>query len=69
MADSSPAFKESITLCARAVQLAECGKLQDALVCMNRGVDAAPERPAAYNDRAQLLRLMLRDEGKREQCS
>ncbi|KAI5646638.1 hypothetical protein NE865_01572 [Phthorimaea operculella] len=54
--------KESIAHCARGVQLAEAGNLEEALKMMNEGVSAAPERAEAYNDRAQLYRLMQRDD-------
>lgn len=56
-------YKESAALCAEGVRLAESGKLAEALETMTRGVEAAPERAAAYNDRAQLLRLMQKDDG------
>ncbi|KAJ2948910.1 hypothetical protein O0L34_g5843 [Tuta absoluta] len=54
--------KESIAVCARGVQLAEAGNLEEALQEINRGISAAPERAEAYNDRAQLFRLMQRDD-------
>ncbi|CAH0585906.1 unnamed protein product [Chrysodeixis includens] len=63
--DDEPAtddYKESAALCAEGVRLAESGKLAEALETMTRGVQAAPERAAAYNDRAQLLRLMQKDD-------
>lgn len=56
-------YLESKTLSFRGAQLAEDGKLEEALEEMNKAIAAAPERAAAYNDRAQLLRLMRRDDG------
>lgn len=61
---STDSEKESAKLCARGVLLAEGGKLEEALDVLNRGVAVAPDRAAAYNDRAQLLRLMQKDDGK-----
>ncbi|VVD05831.1 unnamed protein product, partial [Leptidea sinapis] len=61
-AENSPSFEESKALCVQGVKLAEEGKLEDALELMSRAVLAAPERAGAYNDRAQLLRLMARDD-------
>ncbi|CAH2048399.1 unnamed protein product, partial [Iphiclides podalirius] len=58
---ASPAHEESRMLTLRAMQLAESGKLTEALELMNEAVAAAPERASVYNDRAQLLRLMLKD--------
>ncbi|KAL4705913.1 hypothetical protein ACJJTC_017495 [Scirpophaga incertulas] len=52
----------SRSLCAQGVQLAESGRLMEALEVLDRGVEAAPDRAAAYNDRAQLLRLLGRDD-------
>ncbi|KAH9643564.1 hypothetical protein HF086_011345 [Spodoptera exigua] len=46
----------------QGVRLAEAGKLDDALAAMTRAVEAAPDRAAAYNDRAQLLRMMMKDD-------
>ncbi|XP_028163262.1 tetratricopeptide repeat protein 36-like [Ostrinia furnacalis] len=54
--------KQSTALCTQGVQLAEAGKLDEALQLLNKAVEAAPARPAAYNDRAQLLRLMQKDD-------
>ncbi|RVE40683.1 hypothetical protein evm_014667 [Chilo suppressalis] len=59
---STDAYKESSKLCSEGVQLAESGKLEDALQLLSRGIQAAPDRAAAYNDRAQLLRLMQKDD-------
>ncbi|KAM3962678.1 tetratricopeptide repeat protein 36 homolog [Aphomia sociella] len=59
---STDAYKNSTRLCAEGVQLAEAGKLEEALNTINKGIEAAPERAAAYNDRAQLLRLMQKDD-------
>ncbi|XP_050675943.1 tetratricopeptide repeat protein 36 [Leptidea sinapis] len=61
-AENSPSFEESKALCVQGVKLAEEGKLEDALELMSTAVLAAPERAGAYNDRAQLLRLMARDD-------
>lgn len=62
-APTTEAHLRSQSLCARGVQLAEAGDLQEALGLLDEAVSAAPDRAAAYNDRAQLLRLMLRDTG------
>ncbi|KAI8436540.1 hypothetical protein MSG28_010071 [Choristoneura fumiferana] len=59
---TSDAEKESVQLCAQGVRLANEGKLEEALESLGRGVEAAPARAPAYNDRAQLLRLMKRDD-------
>ncbi|XP_026327712.1 tetratricopeptide repeat protein 36 homolog [Hyposmocoma kahamanoa] len=59
---TTDATKASVSLCAEGVCLAEAGKLEEALSVMNRGVDADPDRAAAYNDRAQLLRLLQKDD-------
>ncbi|XP_072948984.1 tetratricopeptide repeat protein 36 [Epargyreus clarus] len=60
--EESTIDEESKSLCAQGVQMAEAGKYQEALDLLNRGVEAAPERAAAYNDRAQLYRLMQKDD-------
>ncbi|CAG4955857.1 unnamed protein product [Colias eurytheme] len=60
--ENSPAIEESKALCLQGVKLAETGKLEEALELMNKGIEAAPERAPGYNDRAQLLRLMQRDD-------
>ncbi|CAH0715779.1 unnamed protein product, partial [Brenthis ino] len=52
--------KQSKSLGLQGVQLAEAGKLEEALVLLNKSVEVAPERASAYNDRAQLYRLMDR---------
>ncbi|XP_050560169.1 tetratricopeptide repeat protein 36 homolog [Spodoptera frugiperda] len=59
---TTEAFKKSIALSAEGVRLAEAGKLDDALAAMSRAVQVAPDRAAAYNDRAQLLRMMMKDD-------
>lgn len=60
---ATDSYKEASSLCAEGVLLAEAGKLQEALEVLSKGVLAAPERAASYNDRAQLLRLMQKDDG------
>ncbi|KAL0883414.1 hypothetical protein ABMA27_016799 [Loxostege sticticalis] len=55
-------YKLSSSLCAQGVQLAEAGKLTEALQLLDKAVEAAPARAAAYNDRAQLYRLMQKDD-------
>ncbi|XP_030023827.2 tetratricopeptide repeat protein 36 [Manduca sexta] len=60
--DLPTASEESKALCAKGAKLAEAGKLQEALEVLNKGVEAAPDAAAAYNDRAQLLRLMQKDD-------
>ncbi|CAH2096484.1 unnamed protein product [Euphydryas editha] len=61
--DTTDADKKSKELCLQGVQLAEANKLDDALEFLNKGIDVAPERAPGYNDRAQLFRLMKRDDG------
>ncbi|CAG9786551.1 unnamed protein product [Diatraea saccharalis] len=56
--------KQASALCSQGVRLAETGKQEEALVLLSQGIELAPGRPAAYNDRAQLLRLMQRDDGR-----
>ncbi|XP_011559663.3 tetratricopeptide repeat protein 36 [Plutella xylostella] len=60
-APTSDSDRLSAELCARGAALAEGGRLGEALALMGEGVAAAPARPDAYNDRAQVLRLMMRD--------
>ncbi|XP_041979412.1 tetratricopeptide repeat protein 36 [Aricia agestis] len=60
--DSTEADKEAAVLFREGVRLAEGGDLENALQTMNRGVEMAPQRAGGYNDRAQLLRLMKRDD-------
>ncbi|XP_038210110.1 tetratricopeptide repeat protein 36 [Zerene cesonia] len=60
--ENSPAVEESKALCLQGVKLADAGKLEEALKLMNKAIEAAPDRAAGYNDRAQLLRLMQRDD-------
>ncbi|XP_022114705.1 tetratricopeptide repeat protein 36 [Pieris rapae] len=60
--DNTPANEESKTLCIQGVKLAETGKLNEALELLSRGIEVAPNRASGYNDRAQLLRLMQRNE-------
>ncbi|XP_059058426.1 tetratricopeptide repeat protein 36 homolog [Achroia grisella] len=59
--NEEPSNEESVKICAEGVQLAEAGQYEDALRLLTRGIEVAPDRAAAYNDRAQLLRLMKRD--------
>ncbi|XP_023936775.1 tetratricopeptide repeat protein 36 [Bicyclus anynana] len=60
--DKTDSELESQALCRQGVQLAEAGRYDEALPLLDRGVEVAPERPAGYNDRAQLYRLMKRDD-------
>ncbi|CAK1554229.1 unnamed protein product [Leptosia nina] len=60
--ENTPANEESRSLCLQGVKLAEAGKLEEALVHLNRGIEVAPDRASGYNDRAQLLRLMQKDD-------
>ncbi|XP_063363811.1 tetratricopeptide repeat protein 36 [Cydia amplana] len=59
---TTDAEKQSVQLCAQGVRLANEGKLDEALEVLSKGVKLAPERASAYNDRAQLLRLMKKDD-------
>lgn len=61
--DTTDADKKSKELCLQGVQLAEANKLDEALEYLNKGIEVAPERAPGYNDRAQLFRLMKRDDG------
>ncbi|XP_068633605.1 tetratricopeptide repeat protein 36 [Battus philenor] len=58
---STPEYEESKSYCLRGRRLAEAGKMDEALVMLNKAVESTPGRPEVYNDRAQLLRLILKD--------
>ncbi|CAG9562128.1 unnamed protein product [Danaus chrysippus] len=60
--EDSEVNTEAKSLCVKGVQLAEAGKLEEALELLNRSIDIAPERAPSYNDRAQLYRLLKRDD-------
>ncbi|XP_013187907.1 tetratricopeptide repeat protein 36 [Amyelois transitella] len=59
---STESYQESIRLSAEGVHLAEAGKLKEALEALNKGIEVAPDRAAGYNDRAQVLRLLQKDD-------
>lgn len=46
------------------VELAEAGKLEEALEKLNRSVDKSDQRPSPYNNRAQLYRFIEKDDCK-----
>ncbi|XP_045448387.1 tetratricopeptide repeat protein 36 [Melitaea cinxia] len=60
--DTTDTDKKSKELCLQGVQLAEANQLDEALEYLNRAIEVAPERAPGYNDRAQLFRLMKRDD-------
>ncbi|XP_050351042.1 tetratricopeptide repeat protein 36 homolog [Nymphalis io] len=60
--DTTEKDEDSKALCLRAVNLAEAEKLDEALDLLNKGIEMAPERASGYNDRAQVFRLMKRDD-------
>ncbi|XP_049873085.1 tetratricopeptide repeat protein 36 homolog [Pectinophora gossypiella] len=60
--EQSEAYKESASICAEGVKLAEAGKLDEALKSLNKAIEVAPDRAETYNNRAQLLRLLQRDD-------
>ncbi|XP_030745224.1 tetratricopeptide repeat protein 36 homolog [Sitophilus oryzae] len=41
-----------------AIQLAEQGKLQEAIKLVNSAIDATPNRPSLYNNRAHILQYL-----------
>lgn len=55
-------YKEVLSLCMQGVSLTEAGKLEEAFPLITKAIELAPERAASYNDRAQLLRLMQKDD-------
>lgn len=63
--DSTETQQQGRAFCLQGVQAAEAGRYDEALGLLNRGIELAPERAAGYNDRAQLYRLMKRDDGTR----
>ncbi|XP_004925180.1 tetratricopeptide repeat protein 36 isoform X2 [Bombyx mori] len=60
--DSSEIYLKAKELCAKGVKLAEGGQSEAALKLFNESIELAPDRAAGYNDRAQLYRLLERDD-------
>lgn len=60
----SAAVQQSKALEVRAIKLAEEGKLLEALQNFEQALNVAPTRASVYNNRAQALRLVGRDEGE-----
>ncbi|XP_014096252.2 tetratricopeptide repeat protein 36 homolog [Bactrocera oleae] len=58
----SAAVQQSKALEVRAIKLAEEGKLLEALQNFEQALNVAPTRASVYNNRAQALRLVGRDE-------
>ncbi|XP_018786932.1 PREDICTED: tetratricopeptide repeat protein 36 homolog [Bactrocera latifrons] len=56
------AVQQSKVLELCAIKLAEEDKLVEALQCFEQAIDVAPTRASVYNNRAQALRLVGRDE-------
>ncbi|XP_053609014.1 tetratricopeptide repeat protein 36 [Plodia interpunctella] len=59
---SKESDEESIRLSSEGVGLAEAGRLEEALETLTKGIQVAPDRAAGYNDRAQVFRLMEKDD-------
>ena len=49
-----PSFSLSKELESRAIKAAESGSLAEAVKLFNEAVAVAPDRPAVYNNRAQV---------------
>jgi len=60
--EDSPDVKKAIEFEKRGVVFAESGDIDSALEMFNMAVSASPTWPSAYNNRAQALRLLRRDE-------
>lgn len=60
----SEAVQQSKALEVHAIKLAEEGKLAEALQVFEQALSVAPTRASVYNNRAQALRLVGRDEGE-----
>lgn len=58
----SEAVQQSKALEVHAIKLAEEGKLAEALQVFEQALSVAPTRASVYNNRAQALRLVGRDE-------
>ncbi|XP_050334599.1 tetratricopeptide repeat protein 36 homolog [Bactrocera neohumeralis] len=58
----STAVQQSKALEVRAIKLAEEGKLVEALQYFEQAIEVAPTRASVYNNRAQALRLVGRDD-------
>ncbi|XP_065075655.1 tetratricopeptide repeat protein 36 homolog [Ochlerotatus camptorhynchus] len=54
----NPHIQQSKKLEIDAIELAESGKLKDAVDLFSKSIDAAPERPAPWNNRAQVYRYL-----------
>ena len=48
----------------KGIALAESGSIEGALEMFNKAIEISPDFPAGYNDRAQALRLLNRNDGK-----
>ncbi|XP_050080959.1 tetratricopeptide repeat protein 36 homolog [Anopheles maculipalpis] len=61
-AANDPRVKESQRMELEAIALASEGKLPDALELLSKSIEAAPERPAPWNNRAQVYILLGKEE-------
>lgn len=61
----SPDVKKAKEFEKRGVVFAESGNIDSALEMFNSAVSVSPTWASAYNNRAQALRLLRRDEGNR----
>lgn len=59
---NSPEISESKRLEVEGVNCTESGELEVALEKFNRSIEIASRRPSAYNNRAQLYRLLDKDQ-------
>jgi len=60
--ENSEAVLSSRKLELEGVELAEAGKLEEALEKFNNSVEIAKQRPSPYNNRAQLYRFIEKDD-------
>lgn len=60
----NPRIQQSKKLEIDAIELAEGGKLHEAIELFSKSIEAAPERPAPWNNRAQAHRYLGDEKGK-----
>uniref|UniRef100_A0A182NDC4 TPR_REGION domain-containing protein n=1 Tax=Anopheles dirus TaxID=7168 RepID=A0A182NDC4_9DIPT len=61
-AESDPRVKESQRMEIEAIALASEGKLTEALTLLGKSIETAPERPAPWNNRAQVNILLGKED-------
>lgn len=54
--------QERMAMEAEAIKLAECHRLHEALVQINFVIESFPDHPSPLNNRAQIFRLLRRDD-------